>query len=225
MARPPIIVYFGFAAQLAPLGTAYLRRAWMTPARFWVFIWVVLWAVMNMIGYVVANLHYNNHFLSYIFTPFQGAAILWALSLFQIRPIARTTIRIIIPIFVVLWAVALLTVENIRNFSTIAEPVYSILALGTAVYTLVSRSADATEPLAQQDWFWICGGLALYFGALTVLLPLSAALVYRRPDIVTNAYVVNIVVNILASLCLANGFLCSPRSTPSGSSSSPASSV
>jgi len=225
MAKAPLILYAGFAAQAAPLATAYVQRAEMTPARFWVFIWLVLWAIMNAAGYVVARLHYNNHFLSYIFTPFQGAAILWALSLYQVRPVARVAIRITIPIFVIAWALALLFIENSRNFSTIAEPVYSILALGTALYTLVTRSSDATEPVTRQDWFWICGGLALYFAALTVLLPLAAATVYSRPDITTRAYVVDTIVNILACLCLANGFLCSARSTPSGSFFSPASSV
>lgn len=223
--RPPLIIYVGFVAQLAPLATAFLRRAQMTPARFWVFIWLVLWAVMNMIGYVVANLHYNNHFLSYIFTPLQGVAILWALSLFQEKPVARLTIRIAIPFFVVAWAVALVFIENPLRFSTVAEPVYSILALGTALYTLVTRSGEATEPVNQQDWFWICGGLALYFAALTVLLPLSAALVYRRPDIVGNAYVVDAVVNIVACIAIANGFLCTPTPNRSGTFSSPASSV
>ena len=225
MAGAPVIAYVAFAAQLAPLGTAFARRSQMTPARFWVFVWLVLWAVMNTIGYVVARLHYNHHFLSYIFTPLQGVAILWALALFQIQPVARLTIRIIIPIFVAAWALALLFIENVNNFSTFAEPVYSILALGTALYTLVARSSEATEPVTQQDWFWICSGLALYFGALTVLLPLSAALVYSRPDIVTKAYYVDFAVNIVACLSIANGFLCSARSTPSGSFSSPASSV
>jgi len=225
MASGPLFLYAGFAAQAAPLATAWAKRAEMTPARFWVFVWLVLWAVMNTIGYIVAKLHYNNHFLSYIFTPFQGAAILWALSLYQIRPVARVAIRIIIPIFVVAWALALLFLENTRHFSTIAEPVYSILALGTALFTLVSRSGEATEPVTQQDWFWICGGLALYFAALTVLLPLAAATAYSRPDIITKAYFVDTIVNILACMCIANGFLCSARSTPSGSFSSPASSV
>jgi hypothetical protein len=225
MAKAPDILYVGFVAQAVPLATAFVRRTQMSPARFWVFVWLVLWALMNVTGYIIARLHYNNHFVSYIFTPLQGAAILWALSLWQIRPVARTTIRIIIPIFVVAWAAATLLGERITGFSTVAEPVYSILALCTALYTLVSRSNEAYEPVTGQDWFWICGGLALYFGALTVLLPLAAATMYSRPDIINRLYVADTFVNILACLCIANGFLCSATSIPSGSFFSPASSA
>ena len=225
MARPSLIVHVGVMSVLAPLGTAYLRRRQLTPAQFWVFIWLFLLAIMNIIGYVVGRLHYNNHFLTYVFTPFQDAAILWALSLYQLQPVVRAAIRIAIPVFVVAWALALPLIENVNNFSLFAEPVYSILALGAAVYTLASRSSEATEPVQQQDWFWICAGLALYFAALTVMLPLSATFVYSRPDIVIRAYNVNSVVSIVAFACIANGFLCTAKSIPSGSFSSPAPAV
>ena len=39
---------------------------------------------------------------------------------------------------------------------------FPIVALGAALYTLLTRSAQETEPLLRQDWFWICAGLVLH---------------------------------------------------------------
>lgn len=226
MARPTAVLYVLAASQVTPLCTGYVRRSQLHGARFWVFVWVVISAVMNLIGWAMGRMHVNNHLITYVFTPLQGAAILWALSLWQTRPLAVLTTRIAIPCFLVAWALAVLFVESASNFSMFAEPIYSMLALGAAAYTLVSRSGDTVDPLPQQDWFWICGGLSLYFAALTVLLPLAATLVYSRPDIVVRAYNVHALVTTPAFLCIAIGFLCqASKPTLSGSISSPASSV
>ena len=223
--KTPWPIYASIASQYLPLIAALVGRRHLTRPRFFVLLWVAIYVVMDAIAVVLASQGINNHFLSTIFTPFQGAAILWALSLWQTRQLARLTIRLLIPFFIIAWAVFSLTIENVRNFSLAAEPVYSMLALGAALFTLVSRGADATESLTRQDWFWICGGLALHFGALAVVLPLAAGLVNVNVEVVVRAYTVRAVVNIFAFICITMGFLCPKPATLSGSSFSPASSA
>jgi hypothetical protein len=216
-------MWAAFASEAAPLLAAGTRRSPLTPARRWVLAWTGLYVVMNTIGVIFAARHVNNHFLTYVFTPLQGATILWALSLWQTRQIATLTMRIAIPFFVIAWAVLTLTVEDYGNFSKAAEPVYSMLALAAVLYTLVARSGDAVEPLMHLDWFWICIGLALHFGSLAVLLPLAAGLLYKVENIVVKAYIVRSWLEVVAFLCIAYGFLCPVPTTRSGASSSPAS--
>jgi hypothetical protein len=187
-------------------------------------IWCGLYVLQNAISVPLALAHHNNHWTSYVFVPLQGAAILWALSLWQTRQMARLTIRAAIPGFLAAWLL-LLFVEDIHNFSAIAEPVYSLLSLSAALYTLVVRSADAIDSLLREDWFWICAGLSLHFGALIFLTPLGAALVRTNPEIIVRAYYVRALLNVLAYVLITYGFLC-PRPLPrSGRSFSPASSV
>lgn len=218
-------MYASLASQYLPLVAAFVRRKGLTRPRVFVLIWVGLYGLMNILAVYLGTRGVNNHFLTPIFTPFQGVVILWALSLWQTRHVPKLTIRLAIPCFLIAWAAFTVTIEDVRNFSLAAEPVYSMLALGAALYTLVTRGGDATEPLTQQDWFWICAGLALHFGALAVVLPLAAGLVHADPPMVVRAYAVRAIVNVLAFICITIGFLCPTPATRSGSSSSPASSA
>jgi hypothetical protein len=224
MAQIPATLYISSASQLGPIVVALARPARLSGGARWVAIWCGTYAAENAIALPMALAHHNNHILNYIFVPIQGAAILWALSLWQTQQMARLTMRAAIPGFLVAWTL-LLFVENLHGFSAIAEPVYSILALGAALYTLVVRSSDATSSLLRQDWFWVCAGLALHFGALVFLTPLGAALVNTNPEIVVRAYYVRSFVNILAFTLMTIGLLC-PRPLPhSGPFFSPASSA
>ncbi len=224
MALPPWPVFVSVASQLGPIGVAAARPTQVRGGGLWVVIWCGLYAAENAIAIPLAVTHHNNHFLNYIFVPFQGAAILWALSLWQTHQMARLTVRAAIPGFLMAW-VLLLFVENLHGFSAIAEPVYSLLALGAALYTLVSRSTDATSSLLREDWFWVCSGLALHFGALAFLTPLGAALVHTNPEIIARAYFVRSFVNILAFVLITIGLLCPRPLQRSGRSFSPASSA
>ena len=212
-------------SELGPLGAAAMRPGRTTGGRRWVVIWCGLYVVQNAIAIPLALARHNNHWTTYAFVPLQGAAILWALSLWQTRQMARLTIRATIPGFLAAWLLLVLLVEDTSNFSSIAEPVYSLLSLSAALYTLVSRSADATESLLGEDWFWICAGLSLHFGALVFLTPLGAALVRTNPDMILRALYVRAMVNVLAFVLITYGLLCPRPLQRSGRSFSPASSV
>jgi len=224
MLKPPIILYFSAASEALPVLAAIIRRHQITASRAWILVWCGIQIVDNVIGKYLGFHHINNHPITYVALPLQGAAILWALSLWQLRPVARLTLRLIIPAFLVAWVVLVLGVEDLFNFSAVAEPVYSLLALGAALFTLLTRSSDASEPLLRQDWFLICSGLALHFSALAVLTPLSAAFVRSDPELVSRAYEVRGAINILSFVIIAAGMLCL-RPIPSGPSFSPRSSA
>ncbi|MFI5208521.1 MAG: hypothetical protein ACHQU8_08390 [Gemmatimonadales bacterium] len=212
-------------SELGPLGAAAARPAQTTGGRRWVVIWCGLYVAQNAVSIPLALTHHNNHWTTYVFVPLQGAAILWALSLWQLSQLARLTVRASIPGFVLAWLLLVLLVEDTNNFSSIAEPVYSLLSLSAALYTLVTRSADATESLLREDWFWICAGLSLHFGALIFLTPLGAALVRTNPEIILRALNVRAVVNVAAFVLITCGLLCPRPSLRSGRSFSPASSA
>jgi hypothetical protein len=208
----PLILDFAVFAQGLPVLAAMTRHRRITGARLVIVEWCLLLLFMDLIGGYFGRIrHMNNHFLTYIFTPLQGITIMWALSLWQVKPVARMTIRLAIPPFLAAWVLLSLFVEETDNFSPIGEPVYSLLALGAAVFTLLSRSGGETEPLPQQDWFWICIGLILYFGLLVVLTPLGAAFSTSNPMLVYHAYIVRAWVNIAAFTMISIGMLCPPR--------------
>lgn len=214
----PLLFYCSAASELLPPLAAVAWRRQLTDARRLVVVWCLIQVIANVVGFQLAFKHLNNHPVSYVALPFQGAAILWALSLWQLKPVSRLTLRLAIPVFVVAWIVLVATTENLYNFSAVAEPVYSMLALSAALYTLLTRSAATNESLLREDWFLMCTGLALHFGALAVLTPVAAAYLYRNQQLVMRAYEVRAAFNITAFVIIAVGFTC-PRTAPSGLSS------
>ena len=206
--KPPLIFSFSMWSQAVPLvaGVAAHRR--LTSARVWIMFWCAVYLIMNLAGRYLGARGLNNHFLSYVALPVQCLGVMWALSLWQVRPTARLTLRLAVPAFLLAFIALTLLLEDPRNFSTIAEPVYSIVALGAAIATLLTRSPDETGPLLHQDWFWICCGLILHFGALAVLTPFAAHYLVTDPQLMNSAYVIRGYINTAAFVIIAIGISC-----------------
>lgn len=213
----PLVMLLAVYVSALPVLVALPRARRITGARLMILAWALLIFMMDMTALYFRSRHLYNHFLTYIFTPIQAVAVLWALSMWQVRPVARMTIRLAIPPFLVAWIVLTLLVEDVNNFSRAVEPVYSILALGAAIFTILSRAGDETAPLLRQDWFWICGGLILYFGALAVLTPLGAAYIHDLA-MMLRAYTLRAWITVIAFILISIGILC-PSTIPSGRSS------
>ena len=223
MLRVPLLLHAGAASQLFPLLAAGLVRRGLKGPRGWVAAWCGVLVVGDMVQLALGLRDVNNHWVPYVTIPVAGVIILLALAKWQERQIPRLTFQVAVPLFLVTWGLLALFVENPGTFSTAADPVYSLLGLGAAVYTLVSRSADEPEPLARQDWFWICGGLALYFGTASTLGPVAAFLLNEHPVLVIRAYEAKSATDVLAFLAIAKGITCQPSPPQaSGASSSPA---
>jgi hypothetical protein len=191
-------------------------------ARRIVFAWAAFGSAMTLAQLLLAY-RGPNIWLSYLSTPTESCLALWALSAWQINPLARQTIRIAIPGSLAVYLVLVLLVENTRSFSGYALPLYGLLGLGAALYTLVSRATDETEALWRNDWFWIAGGMALYFGTVAVLMPTAGLLIASRQDLVASAWQLFGLIGIFANIAVAVGMLCPISAQPrSGASSLPA---
>ena len=222
MLQVPVLAYVGASSQLLPLLAAGIMRHGLRGPRAWVVAWCGVLLFSDLVQLILSRQDVNNLWVPYITTPMAGAAILWALSKWQDRQVPRLTLQAAIPLFLITWVLLVVLVEKPGTFSTAADPVYSLLGLGAAVYTLVSRSADEPEPLTRQDWFWICGGLSLYFGTASTLGPVAAFLLTEHPVLVIRAYEVKSATDVLAFLAIAKGITCQPsQPQASGVSSSP----
>lgn len=223
MPHAPWLLYLGAASvAFPPLAVLLLRRR-PNGAAAWILAWSVLLVSQEAVGTWLAGRGINNHWLSYVAMPADGGFVLWALSLWQTRSAPRRAMRIAIPIYLVAWALFVAAFENTRTFSTAAQPLASLFVLAAAAYTLVARSLEEAEGLTRQDWFWTCGGLALYFGSASTLGPLALLLGGDR-ELFFRAYELKSVVDVVAFLAIARGITCRTQVRPSGVSSSPASS-
>lgn len=212
-----------FAQALPGLAALRARRP-LSGARIGVLVWSGLLLASNAVDYSLARQHRNNHWVSYVTAPVVGAVALWILSRWQVRPVARLTLQLLIPLYLVTMLVLSLAVEQMDTYSLVTDSVTSLLILALSLYTLLTCSLAERGSLTRFDWFWICGGLALFYGSDAAFEPFSRAMMASRVDLVIAAIELTSFIEIFAWLAIARGMLCPIPPLNSGGFSSPRSS-
>ncbi len=207
--------------ELAPTVAAVAaERTLSRPLRLVAACFAVMF-LQDAIGWWMADRGINNLWLSHVGTPLQTLLLLLALAHWQMGETERRAVRIVAPVFLVLWGILLVAVEAPRTFSRFTQPLQAILIVAIAAWTMIRRTTRTFEAPAAEPWFWVTSGLLLYFGTGAVLSPVSNLLVRTAPDLVMAAHVGKAVVNIVAYLLVARGMLCRLTSGSSGGSSWP----
>jgi hypothetical protein len=98
---------------------------------------------------------------------------------------------------------------------------HALVLLAAAVWTWLRRAPTAEGSILRADWFWACGGLALYGASTAAIEPLAALLLDERPDLVMQAYILRGAAHGTAYLLLAWSLLCPTPAKRSSPSSSP----
>jgi phospho-N-acetylmuramoyl-pentapeptide-transferase len=155
VATIPWILHVAVASETLPILAGLAKPARLRGARGFIAAWCAVLLAHNAAAFILGRQQINTHFLTFIATPIEGVLILWGLSLWQVRPMARLTLRIMILPFIVAWGILSLTMENVRSFSAVAEPVYCLLALGAALYTVVVRGLLILISVAISVLLWM----------------------------------------------------------------------
>ena len=195
----------GAASHALPLLAAAVRRPSLGPAGKWVLVWCAFLVALSAFTLALALQGVNNHWLRYVVTPVSTALVLWALAWWQLTPLAALTVRLLIPLVVIVWVPIVLIIEDTQTFSLLAEPFAGLVILAAAIYTLAARALREPGSVTSQDWFWVASGVAFYFGAVVALPPTSYWLWEQHPQLVLRAYQVNALVELLAFLAIAWG--------------------
>lgn len=221
--RIPIIVYAAAAAQALPPLAALRYRRLLPPARWWIVCWVSILLVYDGVSLWTALHGIANLWTGYFVAPLEVATLLMALSYWQESHVARLAFRCAIPVFVLISVALVILVEDTTTWSLVTGPLQGLLLLAASLTTLLIRIRNQEGDLGRQDWFWICIGLALKYGASPMVDPLARLLAPTDPAIVVTAFKVKSLVDIIACIVIAGGILCPvPLRRPSSGPSSPA---
>lgn len=216
--KPPWIAYVSVYGYLLIFlaGCAVPRR--LDPAKIWIMFWAITYFIGNLCARYLAVHHLYNSVMSYMMLPIHAVQILLAFSYWQRSPVARRTVRLSIPVLVIAIIALTFTVEEINLPSVYAEPLYSLVMLGVATFTLVTLSAQEEDSVLARPWFWICVGLILHFGALAVLTPIMKVTAQHDLPLYIRVVLLRAWINVGAELLITFGMLC-PLTTSSGPSS------
>lgn len=219
MAGPSVLMHVGAWSQLLP-PLAVLAARSRDPAHLWIAAGCTTGALADVVGRSLGARGINNHLVGYVATALITAGFLMALSHRQVSALERLTVRLAVPIFLGVWVVLVLNLENMAGFSQYAAPLARLVVLVTALGTLFRNGlAFAADGLLRRDWFWIAGGLAMYAAAGATFPPVAAALMPDRPDLVIRALDMVAVLTLLSFASIAWGVLCQRQAMRSGPSS------
>jgi hypothetical protein len=205
--RIPLLIYLGAAAEAAPpIAAATVRRP-QRGARFWILAWSGVLVLADVLQLYLALRGVRNLWVGYMGTV-AGALVLWALSFWQMGTTERLTLRVATFLFLIVWVLLTLTIENTSNLSRAASPMANTVCLLAAAYTLLARSVRSHAELWRQDWFWVSGGLALYFAIWSAIDLMRAQLFGHDFVLMSQLQQVGFVLNLVAFLAIARGVTC-----------------
>lgn len=205
LADIPVLV---LAASLAPLVPVLvlLRRGPDHPALRWLLAGLLLSLAIDGIMLALMLQGRNNHWVSYLLTPFFGAALLMGLAHWQRGETSRTALQLAAGLLLVAAALLTLLVEDRSSFSRYVSPLRSLLVLLAAVWTALHHLRDT---LGRGFWhagaLWASLGLALYSGVSAAYFPLASILARMDPGLVMPALRLKSALVVLAFLLVGWG--------------------
>jgi len=176
----PILVQLGGWAQLLPLIPLLIARtrsrtAWLIVAGGLVGL------ISDLAGRILATELGNNQLVSYLSSPVTAGCYLAALAEWQVSPRSRTVLRWSVLVFVLIWIGLTLTVEDLRSLGRVTTPMYALVLIVAALWTLLQRSQVVLEtPLVRTDWFWCATGIGVQGAAMALANAVGAIFLERQ---------------------------------------------
>lgn len=201
LADLPRLVLAAALAPLVPVAVLLWRGAG-TPARRWLLAGCLLSLLIDgiMLGLMLAGR--NNHWVSYLLTPFFGAALLMGLAHWQRGETGRTALQLAAGLLLLVAALLTWLVEDRSSFSRYASPLRSLLVMLAGLWTALQhlRRAEGLR-FWRDERIWAPMGLALYSGVSAAYFPLASALARVDPGLVMPALQLKSALVVLA-FCL-----------------------
>jgi hypothetical protein len=216
----PLVLYAASGAQLAPAAAAFAIRGRQQPVPYpRVVIWCIFLVFTDVVDRVVTRTMGNNLWTAYLILPVEVRLVLWILSAWQVTPFLQLAYTIVIPVMGLMTASLLLLTDPSVTFYRWVAPFLALLALVLSLHTLVYRALLSRKPLQEQDWFWFCLGLSLFWIGYVSLPVFADMFVVTHEEWVRWAYILRAWSNIVAFLVMSWGILRHRGPEWSGSSS------
>lgn len=209
--------YSAIASQLLPVAAVATQWRRTTPARRWIAVWFLSLFLSDILQMVATRLWGNNLWFFTYADPVEDALLLWALSFWQVRPEARITFRVAIPLVVVTYLAIVIVSGEHETFKVFAGTFRALIMLVATLYTLLTNLARDPEHAWNHDWLWTSFGLTLFWGVSVALRPIAEAARPYGNDTLIAVWSVKSSLDVVAFFLVWRGMRC-PLPTRSSAS-------
>lgn len=204
-----------------PVAAAIRVRPLSLPLKL-VVLYSAVALVEGLVMWYLSSLNQRNLWMVHLFTPFEVTVLLLAMSRWQARELARLTVVLCIPAFLLLWGILTIRTESLAEFPQYAKSAEAILLVAVAAGTLVSRTRSLVAPILSQPWFWVTTGILIYFPFLAILNPVANELLQQQAfGPMLWVFSVNAALIILHNILFAWAIRCQQQQVSFGGSSLP----
>jgi len=204
----PWIIWVQFWLLILPGAAALVvwRRRRVPDPVLWLVGWsaIVVWSdtVARFLTMTVGR----NTAVMFVAQPAEVAATLMVMSHWQVHDRWSRRIRWTALSMLVVAAVLALLHDD-TGFGQWVSPALGLLALAATLWTMVVRTLSSTEHIVGRSWFWICGGLAVYWVIFAAVVPFVMELVTVDLQQAITAIIIMNWVKIGAYVMLGGGVL------------------
>jgi len=190
------------------LGGIFLYKSINKESRVFL-VYQLISLVFSIFGvYVGRVLEQTNLWLVHLYTPIQFGFLMWVLSSWQENLNAKRLFQLLIPTFVLVWAIAALFLEHKNEFNTFSRPTESILLIIASGYTLYQVNKEKVESLFSQPSFWVGSGTLIYFTGMVILFTITNVLLSDSVETLRTAWTVQWIMSVIANFLYLGAFLC-----------------
>ena len=190
----------------------YKRRSVLSEMRA-LAVYFVLCSMVTIIQVLLAMKGMNNLWTAQFFCPIQFALLMYVFYAWNRQSKAAALIGYSIPVFVVGWCLSAFLLSNPAYTLTYADPISAAAFVLVSSYTLLTLDRHDDSSVTDLPEFWVSSATIMYFGGTLVFSSLQTSILRASIQTMQLAWALQAVVNILANLLYAGGFLCLRRKT------------
>jgi len=189
---------------LLPLVAGIITFKKNTTANRILTVHIGLAAVFTAVSAVMWYKHQNNLPLSHVYTVLEFVFLSVYYSLVYPDRQMKTTIRIVVLLFVVFAVLNVLYLQDIYQYNTYARSVQAFIMMvyGLGGYFMVLQQKNT---IYNTSFFWINTGYLVYFSVSLFLFMLNNYLIYLGRDVVLVSWAIHALVMALLYILVSIG--------------------
>lgn len=176
--------------------------------------------IADLVGSYLAAHSINNLWVLHIMTIIEFGFLMWIFSCWQNNQMLRTILRMSILLFSIVGIVAMFFLEDVLEFNTSSRSVASLILVAASAFTLFELNKESFSSVFNQPRFWVGSAALLYFAGTLFFFALGNVLVGWSVERALAVFDFTTIINIIANLIFAGGFVCQYPAQKSGGPSS-----
>ena len=160
----------------------------------------------------------KNLWLFHFFTIVEYGLLAWVFSSWQRSVMLRRVLRMSIPLFSLMGLIS--AINKLGEFNASMRSVESLILVAASAYTLFELSQASLSSLFKEPRFWVGSAALVYFAGSLVMFALSNPVLRSGIEHARTVFAIYSILNAIASLIFAGGFICQFQAQRSGGPSS-----